>query len=204
MGATLGDLIQITANQRYLEQRCINVYYYRVTSIAPLGGTYMDWFDSEFQGKVLADVRNVQANLLNYDSIIYRNLSNGVDLLEKSVDLDGLVATTSSTAMPSFVAFTWLLRRETLATRNGYKRFAGINDATVDGNNTNISSTLIDAVSVALAEDFTATAVTFAEPVIVRKPLLQPAGTSYVYSSIGSASFLGVSTQQSRKRGRGD
>jgi hypothetical protein len=204
VAASLGDLIQIVANQRYLEQKCINVYFYRVTAPAGLADGYLDAFHTAFLAQVLDDVRGVQANLLNYESIIYRNLSNGIDLLEESVDLDGEVATTSATAMPSFVALTWLLRRESLATRNGYKRFAGVNDATVDGNSVNISSTLLDAVSDALSEDLMAGIAVLGEPVIVRKPLLVPAGTGYTYASIGDASFLGVSTQNTRKRGRGD
>lgn len=204
MAAALGDLIQITAFQRYLEQRVLNVYYYRVTAPLGLADGYLASFHTSFLAVVLNAVRAVQASLLTYDSIRYANLSNGIDLLEQPVSLAGTVATTTATAMPSFVAMTWLLRRESLATRNGYKRFAGVNDGTVDGNNSTIGASILDAVSNGLSADLMAGVAVLGAPVIVRRPLLVPAGTSYVYSDIGSAQFREVSTQNTRKRGRGD
>jgi hypothetical protein len=203
VAAAFGDLIQIVANQLYLDQRVMNVYYYRVTNALGLADGYLPLFNTAFQAQVLTPVRAVQASLLNYTSLVYRNVSNGVDILEQPVSLAGTVATTAAQAMPSFVSMSWLLRRESLLTRNGFKRFAGINDGTVDGNTTTISSTILNAVSAGLAADLMAGIAVLGEPVIVRHPITIPAGTGYVYASIGSAEFREVTTQNTRKRGRG-
>ncbi len=87
-------------------------------------------------------------------------------------------------------------------TRNGYKRFAGLSEANVSGNTLVGLDTPVANLQTALAADIMLSVVSVAEPVIVKRPIVAPV-TSYLYSSIGSATFRSVGTQNSRKAGRG-
>lgn len=200
MPALTGDLIRCVDTQRYLGETCLNVYYYRVTAVAGLFDGYLDDLNADWETRVLTPVTALQTDILVHTQREWRNLSNGVDLFVDSTEVPG--QETGSSTAPSFTSYGFMLVRESLVTRNGYKRFAGIPDALIDGNNyVGIASWLTD-VEVGLASDLTIGLVSVAEPVIVKRPIDTPAG-EYLYSSIGSASFRGIGTQNTRKPGRG-
>jgi len=201
MAASLGDLIQIKLVQELSLQQVLNIHFYRVTSITGLGGTYTedlaDWYDTNIAQAVAA----IQHTSVLFKAIEVRNFTNGIDFFIKSLTYDGDDARGDS--LPPFVSLGFLQRRESLTTRNGYKRFAGVADGGVAGNVYTFPSGGHQAIiEAALAADIVLGLVTVAEPVIVRKPLTPPV-SSYVYSSIGSATFRGLGTQNTRKVGRG-
>lgn len=202
MAAFLGDLLQCIDNQVYLGQQILNVYYYRVVSISELAGDYLSAINDQFELNVLSAVRDLQNSGVQHVSREWKNLTNEVDLFVNGEVLAGTSGSTESTGEPSFVSAGFILRRESLATRNGYKRFAGLTEGQVSGNTYTGDAGVITAIEVALAEDLFLGVIDTVEPVIVKRPIPSPA-TSFVYASIGSSSFRGIGTQNTRKAGRG-
>lgn len=202
MAAALGDLIQVIDNQTYLGQQVLNVYYYRVVAPTGLFDGYLNDFNSWFTAAVIDKVVDLQVDELSHVSREWRNMTNGVDLLTDGSVINGSQSVSPAALMPSYVSLGFLLQRESLTTRNGYKRFAGIGDATIEGNTVPLPNASITAVEAALAADIMVGLAAVAEPIIVKRPIQAPVA-SYLYSSIGSATFRGVGTQNTRKAGRG-
>lgn len=202
MAAALGDLLQLIDNQVYLGQQILNVYYYRVVSITGLADGYLSAINGYWEEQVLESILQIQASQLEHVSREWKNLSNGIDLFVDGTVIPGESVHSDSALLPSFISAGFILRRESLATRNGYKRFAGLSDTDVDGNEWTGTATQITDIEEALAADLTGGLVSIVEPVIVKRPI-DPPVSSYVYSSVGSASFRGIGTQNTRKQGRG-
>lgn len=202
MALGIGDLIQCIDFQTYLGQQILNVYYFRATP--PLGATepLLSEMNDQFETVVLDKVRAIQVGGLQHTSREWKNLSNGVDLFVDGTVLAGTGAGGAPEYEPSFVSAGFILRRESLVTRNGYKRFAGMNSDNITGNTWVGSMTPITAIEEALASDLSYGLATIAEPIIVKRPFVPPVDT-YLYASIGSASFRGIGTQNTRKAGRG-
>lgn len=200
MGAVLGDLIRCVDTQRYLNETILNVYYYRINAVAGLFDPYLDDLDASWEDQVLTPILALQSDTLQHTQREWRNLSNGVDLFVNSTIITGTY-TASSTA-PSFTSYGFMLLRESLVTRNGYKRFAGIPDPLIDGNSYVGTPSWLTDVENGLAADLYIALAGVAEPVIVKRPIANPAGV-YQYSGIGSAQFRGIGTQNTRKQGRG-
>lgn len=202
MPGTLGDLIQVVDNQLYLAQQVLNVYYYRITSITPLADPYLPTLADWFEDNVIPAVCDIQADSLTHVSREWRNLTNGTDLYTITDSVPGSQATPTASNTPSYVSAGFMLQRESLLTRNGYKRFAGIPEHNITGNTYIESPATIDALEAVLAADIQIGLATVAEPVIVKRPIDVPV-EEYVYSSIGSAVFRSLGTQNTRKAGRG-
>lgn len=197
-----GDLIQCIDNQEYLGQQILNVYYYRITPPLGIVGTFLSELNDAFETTVLTPVRAIQANVLTHVSREWKNLSNGVDLFVDGTVLAGTRGSGGSTLLPSFVSAGFILRRESLVTRNGYKRIAGLVEEDVTGNTWVGDMGDIADIEAGLAADLVYGLATAAEPIIVKRPIVPPV-SSYDYASIGSASFRGIGTQNTRKAGRG-
>jgi hypothetical protein len=202
VAAVLGDLLQLVDNQSYLGQQVLNVYYYRVTATLGLADPYLADLNSYWEDNVLDPIIQIQGDGLVHQSREWRNISNGTDLFVESTAVPGANSVAESSELPSYVSLGFLLQRESLATRNGYKRFAGLTENFVEGNTWTGSTTSIDNIETALAGDLNIGILAVAEPVIVKRPIVVPVG-SYIYSSIGAASFRGLGTQNTRKAGRG-
>lgn len=202
VAAGLGDLLQLVDNQSYLGQQVLNVYYYRVVAITGLTSNYLEVLNNHWEEGVLSKILKVQVDDLKHVSREWRNMSNNTDLYTNTTVVEGDVTASAAMLTPSFVSLGFLLRRESLATRNGYKRIAGLPDDAIDGNAWTGTNSDIVAIENALAADLSEGLTTLVEPVIVKRPIVAPVG-SYVYSSIGAAEFRGIGTQNSRKAGRG-
>lgn len=202
MAGALGDLIQLVDNQSYLGQQVLNVYYYRITAITGLFDGYLSELNDYWDANVLLPICDIQSDGLAHNSREWRNISNGVDLFVDGTVVEGRLTTTEGAETPSYLSAGFLLQRESLATRNGYKRFAGIPEASVQGNTYVGLGADILTLQTALAGDLNIDLFSVAEPVIVKRPIVVPV-EDYIYSSIGSAIFRGLGTQNTRKAGRG-
>nr|CRY97733.1 hypothetical protein [uncultured prokaryote] len=203
MGTVLGDLLQITDFQTYLSQQVLNVYYYRVTTVTPQTNDAYEIYLDHLENEIIPAVAAVQVNTLVHESLELRNLSNGIDIVSRVVGTSGALSGGSGLSTPSYVAVTFRLLRESLTTRNGYKRFGGIADGYIDGNEFTPGAGEVADIEAALAADVTSGIATIGEPVIVKRPIPSVPITSYDYSSIGEAQLVGMGTQNTRKKGRG-
>jgi len=204
VAAVLGDLLKVVDVQTYLGQEVLNIYWYRVTSVTGFLDEGYEAIADWFEDNVIVPVTQIQASALTHTAIRLYNMSNGIDFYEKPIDVDGAQTAAAITLLPSYVSIGFKLVRESLVTRNGYKRIGGLFDGQVDGNNFNIDAAARTDIEEAMAADIVLGVVTTAEPVIVKHPIGSAPIASYLYSSIGSAQMTRVGTQNTRKAGRGN
>jgi len=115
--------------------------------------------------------------------------------------------------MASFMALNFILRRSTGITRNGSKRFGGLDESSISGNSWTGSGSALTNMGTALASPLlhgTPVAAPFADPVIVGRKLVGAGTPSEHYeldltkiNPVASAAFTAVSSQRSRKVGHG-
>ena len=200
MAAALGDLIRIVDNQTYLNEPLMNVYWYRVTSVTGFTDDGYEAMADWFVDTVVDPVRAIQSDGLLHTTLQVVNMTNGIDFFEENINLPGTIASGTGEDAPSNLSYGFRLIRESLVTRNGYKRFAGVVDGGMDGNDIALNPTDVTAIEDALSADVVIGIATLAEPVIVKHPVGSPPVASYLYSSIGDAVVAAhVGTQNTRK-----
>ena len=203
MAVLTGDLIQIVDEQEYLGEQVLNVYYYRWFSAPSVDNTVYEAMVSDFGTKVIGAASDLQNAGLSHVRVELKNLSNGIDFFEAIIDVPGSVGSDPADYLPSFNALSFKLVRDSLATRNGAKRLAGLVDQQTEGNDYSGSMTLIDNYRNAVLDFLTIGLIDVAAPIIVKRPIEPPVGSTYVYSSVVDCSFQGLGTQNTRKKGVG-
>jgi hypothetical protein len=194
-----GDLLQIIDHQTYLGEDLMNVYYYRWFSAPALDNVvYTDLLD-DFKEVVQDKVREVQVTALEHTTLEIKNLSNGVDFAVIPIDLTGVIPASEDALLPSYITIGFRLLRDSLVTRNGSKRYSGIIETAVEGNEFVGYTTAIANMETALADNLHTGIIETCAPIIVKRPIEPPVGTSYIYSSVSSVLFGGLGTQNTRK-----
>lgn len=201
MAASLGDFLRTTVTAELFGQNILNIFYWRVTSITGLTGDYLSAINDELELNLITPMSDIQSSDLQYREILTQNVTNGIDFAVKTYTADELAGTHPTASLPSFVTLTFRLQRESLVTRNGYKRLSGIPENLVTGNDYVGSTVEIDAIEAAFSADIVIGIATIAEPVILKRPLPTIVPTSHLYSSIGGCDFRGVGSQNTRKGG---
>ncbi len=207
MAATVGDILQFTDVQTYLNQQILNVYHFEVTVLGS-AVDYQDMADA-FQTQYVLEIQALQSNSLMHTSTIIKNLTNGLDIFE---DPSSILGTDTATPGPSFAALQFRLLRATALTRHGAKRIGGLTEAIIDGNNINVAFTNpINDVATVMAAGVVVSASTdesfTLKPVIVgRYPAGDPNAGQLDLSKVNdvaSAQFVRLTTQTTRRAGRG-
>lgn len=203
----VGDILQITDVQSYLNQQMLNVYFYRVVS-ADVDATLED-VAQQFELLVATEVAQVQTVDVSHPQIIVRNLTDGIDIWEEPATIVGVAPAAGNLA--SFYALGFRLVRTNASTRHGAKRIGGVSEESVTGNSVNAGAmTAVNDVAAAMAGhvDRTGTTEDFdLEPVIVgRFPTGAPNAGELDLATINPVSavqFIRVTTQTTRRAGRG-
>lgn len=203
MGLALGDLLQIVDEQEYLGEQVLNVYYYRWFSAPSVDNTPYGAMLTSFRDKVVNVVADLQNEGLEHVRLEIKNLSNGIDFAENIISEFGSYPGATGTYLPSFNALSFKLVRDSLVTRNGAKRIAGLTDGMQNGNEFVGNMDFVDAYRAAILDFLSVGLIDVAAPVIVKRPIEPPVGDDYLYSSIVAVSFEGLGTQNTRKQGRG-
>jgi hypothetical protein len=199
VGVFTGDLLQITDNQTYLGEDLMNVYYYRWFSAPSVdNAVYADLLD-DFSEVVIPRITPLQVDGLMHTVLEIKNLSNGVDFAVLPIAVPGQVPASDAEQLPSYISLGFRLLRDSLVTRNGSKRIAGIVDTWITGNDYTGPGTPITDAENAMGENLHTGIIETAAPIIVKRPIVPPVGTSYVYSSVASVLFGGPGTQNTRK-----
>lgn len=207
MAVSVSDILQITDVQTYLNQTMLNVYFYRADVLGSAVG-YQEIADV-FQTQVVLEVKGMQSSDAVHTNTIIKNLTNGLDIFEDAINIagDGAFA-----AGPSFVAASFRLLRSTAATRHGAKRIGGLTEDFYTGND--IASgfvTFADDAAAAIGAPLVVESAGDLDielmPVIVgRFPTSSPDAGQLnlsVINPIREAQFIRVSTQTTRRAGRG-
>lgn len=201
MAAALGDFLRFDLFGRLFGQDILNVFYYRVTSLTGFTDDGYDALLGEFQGTVMDNVVSMLSQDFKFRELVITNVTNGVDFVTQTFGASEYFGEIESPSLPSYVCFTFRLQRETLTTRNGYKRFAGCPESSVSGNEVTANLAVIPAIEAGLASDLVSGLATLCEPVIVKRPLPTLVPSSHPYSSIGGCDFRGIGSQNTRKGG---
>lgn len=189
------DCLQLTLKQTYLSQVCLNRFFYLASgemgAPANIGN---NWWTSYG-----AKLKPIQANDLTYDLINITILFG--TRWSYDYTLTAQTGSNEGDPLPAFMGSRFKLFPQYSRVRKGRKVFTAITESMVQGDDAapGIVSALAD-VAVELSNTFTSDGIVFT-PV-----LISPANTKHPNLSITpvtSATFVGWSTQSSRKIGRG-
>jgi len=205
MAIAVGDHIELVAHQTMFSQQILNVFHYQVVSIETTI-TYEDIFDA-FDNQWNISLAPLLSTALILDTLTARNLTNEIDIADHISNFAGDV---SGESLPPFMSYGFRFNRLSGITRHGYKRFAGVSESVVLGIGHNPSfNSVITAMSEALAEGLvrTGTAADFEMlPVIIGRTKNE--NDTYELdltrvNGVNGVAFAGISTQNTRKVGRG-
>lgn len=198
---TIGNRYELLDAQRYIGQDVLNVYYYK--QIGGLGGD-AETLVGLFQSFILPAILTIQNDQLTHISLACRNLDDPMDFFVQ-VFLVPQAGTWLDPGGPPFIAASFMYHRAQLNVRNGWKRFAGVPNDQIDGGTPSASYATACA---GIVDDLFANPVDGAQnvwtPLIMRKTYDPLTGiTTYTDFPVASVSFRGISTQNTRKIGRG-
>lgn len=208
----IGDIVRVTANQSYLGQLTQNVFFFIMTALpTPIDGqTDYQTLLQEFNAGWGITTRLYQSNSCTHTYYRIDNLTNGVDFAELPLNVAGSL---TGPGAPSFMAINFILRRATGETRNGSKRMGGLTEDQFDANSVTLSgpirSALEDAFGLSLL-DSTTDDVTAIQIIVGRESYIDPEDGKKKYrldldryTLVAGATLTAISTQRSRKLGRG-
>jgi len=194
----LNDVFRITDFQTLFGEEVLNVFFYRVTAIGTPTPTLAD-IALNFQVTVQEPIEGIQASQVFHNLLRLENLMNAAEFLDET--LTGQTGTVTGECMPSFTAWSLLMRRTTKLTRNGSKRIAGVLEAWVQngvfvGLDANMEAAQ-DALAAVIEGTFPPAAYELTPVIVGRTPsgLLDLTRQNIVRAG----EFRGPSTQNSRK-----
>lgn len=200
-----GNIIQLKAAQTYLSQSILNVFYYEVVALDE--GVTLEHVLTTFTGFWTTNIKPLQVTGCVLATLEAKDLSNGIDIASRSVNVAGSL---TGDGVPSFVTLSFRLNRTTGLTRHGQKRFAGCSEAAIIGNDLSGGVlTAANAAAVAMAGGLLSDSGTNdheLKPVIIGRTLQQDGSYELDITKVNdvqSAQYVRVSTQTTRRAGRG-
>lgn len=208
MGLVVGDILSLEDRQLFLGETMVNVYYYQVVSFE--ANVMLDDIAAEWQAVKMNTIQAVQSGAVEHTRLVLRNLTNGVDIEE--LPLTGEIGAVGGDAYPSLVALSIRLVRATAVTRHGSKRIGGLPEANFNGNAPLAGAVAnITAMANALGSTFEKVGTVDEDfelvPVIIGR-VHEPAENAGdldldVVNGVTGGSFIRVTSQTSRRQGRG-
>lgn len=207
MAIALNDILQITDVSVMDSSEILNVYFYRTTA-RDVDTDYPD-VSSCFQSDVQNALLQLQSGACVHTAIHIRNLTNGIDVYDEVTNNGGVVGGEN---FPNFVSLGFRLVRTNATTRHGSKRIGGLPETLIAGNSVvGAFNAAVAAAAAALAADITfpgtGTDEYTGEPVIIgRWPINTPNAGQLnlsVVNPVATAALIRVTSQTSRRKGRG-
>lgn len=196
----IGDVYEITLEGTYLLQRTINVFHYVRDGIsgAPDPDLFADAFVAMFNGPVSDAI----ASGTGWDTLRIKDVNpSGFEFVRLGLGLSG--GFSAGDLMPPFVALSFLYQRNNRTTFHGHKRFAGVGEAGQNnGLPTSSLNTLAATAAAALLSTLTASGLDYL-PCIYSKVLNGVPRSTPVVNLVKDVIFKGITTQNTRKFGRG-
>lgn len=190
-------LYKVTLEQEYLNQLCLNTFYFQSTlNLDDVQDLCADAFNETLM-PFIADALSL--------SVLFENIrAENVTGTLADVNLTPTVTqgVVIGLVTSSFVAATIRLDRTTKETRNGSKRFTGMVEENINGQRfENPFIAILDNLAVGLAAQISTVGAIF-DPVIARAPVSPE--TDWTINNVASAQASeDVSSQVSRKKGKG-
>lgn len=208
MALNVNDIIRVTTRGTFQGQTCLNVYYFLAADL-PSPAEYSTLAVTMGQDLELIVCPQLHTGFA-FDLIKIENVTNGLDILETAVTISG---DRTGDPMPSFVALGFQLIRTTRLTRHGAKRFAGVPEACFVGNTITVGDcttgvqAIADWLALGLYRDDIGDLNHAMLPII---PVRYPVGheqegeiNTGAWNLVQDAQFRGITTQNTRKPGRG-
>lgn len=198
-----GNVYELRVFGRLLGQECLNVFHYRQTSATAVDNSSEDLIDA-YREVVRDPILTIQASQYTLERYEAANISVvGPDFYALSEPAP-LAGGRVGDVISSFQAWGFRYNRATRLSRNGWKRIAGVIEAdSTNGVLNPAINALINAAAAAMAIDITGTLynVSF-EPVIYRAV---PTSTGQLPGAfpINGVNYVRITTQNTRKVGRG-
>lgn len=194
----VGDIYKLVTTFSYLGQVCQNRYYYKQISLEE------DNEAEDVQNAWLLGVYPAMKAVQADDAVLFQiytiNLMNPVDFIESPIT--GATGDLTGPPMPPFVTWTYKLNRNDRTFRPGRKAVVGVTEDRVTEGVAD-ASIIDDLNDLAVAfGDILVTPIAGASmrPNLVREVVGLPPSAS---CQVTSAQYVAVSTQNSRKFGRG-
>ena len=206
----IGNIWQVLDEQEYMEQKCVNVYFYHDTT--PLGSGTAFELAALFLSEVQPGIVECQNNLVTHTGLTVKSLFDPDDRYAVAYSSPGLLAHGDG-AMPTFNAWAFRMNTNTGSVRPGHKRIVGLREQDTAGgaaNGATIASALtVAAAAMGLALDGSTWGSAYV-PVVVKR-ILTPLGYALpentldaVFARVVSVAWEALITSQvSRKIGLG-
>lgn len=194
-----GDFYEVIDKQSQGGQTILNVFVFQVTGAdATAENVALTW-----QADQAIQISSLQSSSLVHDNVTVNNLN---DLSDFWVETLGIVGEQPGDVLPPYDCVALFYVRTTRASRNGWKRFAGVpeahqNDGILDG--TIITSW--DGVAAYLLGPHSSSVATLSMvPYIWRRPKVGPPPVAQAFFPVSSIEVRNaVTTQNTRKYNRG-
>ena len=130
MPTPTGGLLEVTLNQTYLGRPCANIFYFwNSANIEPSSFTALA---DDFETKYLDNIAVIQSASVLYDNIRFRTILGTLpDFVRNPATANG---NKTGDPTPSTIAAGFRYNGTTKETRSGYKRFCGIVETDIQGN----------------------------------------------------------------------
>lgn len=212
MSLALDDIVRITSRSTFLGQNMLNVWFYQAVQL----GTLVSYEEvvSQWRAEYVTHILPLTADSCMLTEVIIENLTNEVDI--EAYPFDD-VGTGGEDYSPSFSAWGFILNRATKLTRHGHKRIGGLTESMLSGNAPVAGMlTSLNGAAAWMGADFVKDPLPPGDPIFTLRPVIigrteqAPAGSGkYVLdlskvNNVLSAQFRGLTTQVTRKMGRGN
>lgn len=207
--ASIGNVLEFVTVGRMtgFTQELLNVWHYRVSDVT--GGTTLDGdaqaIANDYAAEWLSTISPGLSTAFSFIGIRMTNLSDPDEFAEATFTTP-VVGATGGDYLPPFYTWGIELKRASRSTRNGRKALSGVAESNVSsGAPTSAAVTFFNSVAINAATplllDFGSPLKTLdLVPIIVRRG----AGFSVLATNeISNGVFKGLTTQNSRKTGRG-
>lgn len=198
-----GDRYRITTFGHLYSETCENVYDFLQT--AGSGGA-SDLL-AAWEANVHPAVADCQEDDFFYDRILCQNWDTPTDNAEDLTPTPSTGTHTGSAALPQFIALAWRSTRPDLSKRYSYKRVAGVPLSVVAGPYVDTGFLATEMAAAATAMQTTlATGGSYFQPVQLHLAYPGGGGAPVVTVNYAITEWIArdqVTTQDSRKRGRG-
>lgn len=201
-----GDLYELTDIQTLEGQQVLNVYHYKQVS-EPTSGTSILALGDAFYTFVQLPMFSVQTEFLQHVGLRIINLDNPDEF---ALVTEGETGTVPGETLPPFCSWAFRYNRSSRLVRNGQKRIGGVPEGFNDnGVATGTALTLLPLLAIGMGALITDTVTTASfTPRIVHKatdagPGGDPPATVRADYAVASVEYTRISTQNTRKFGRG-
>lgn len=192
--AATGNTYEIRLGSVLDGQNMLNVFHYQCATGTPAALNLITTFNTN----VLSNLQAIVSTSMEFTTQDCINLDDLSDFW------GGVYSTTfgavSGQFLNPFVCWAFRMNRATRYVRNGAKRFAGVAESWIDNGVANsTASPYLSAAGTAMGNTLTGggSAPTYKPVILHKQPLLVPTHVPYAISSVG---YIGVSTQNTRKR----